>query len=107
MVREIIKDMEDQEGDAQFGCMTLPVLWGLRKTKVVLYILLVTFLISFVYLSFLNFNSIWLPFSLTMMVLSTLLMQQVYAADTRKDFSWLSNYCKLIMILGLGSMYFV
>jgi len=40
LVREIIKDMEDLKGDHTFGCKTLPIVWGLRKTKVLLYFLL-------------------------------------------------------------------
>ncbi|MBC7890587.1 MAG: geranylgeranylglycerol-phosphate geranylgeranyltransferase, partial [Sphingobacteriaceae bacterium] len=43
LVREIIKDMEDVRGDATFGCQTLPILWGMRRTKTLLYIILVSF----------------------------------------------------------------
>ena len=107
MVREIVKDMEDQKGDAQFGCLTLPVLWGIRKTKVFLYVLVAAFFLSFVFLSFQNFTAIWIPFSLTMTLLSGVLVWRIYRADTNRDFHWLSNYCKLILVLGIASMYFV
>ncbi|MCE2734732.1 MAG: geranylgeranylglycerol-phosphate geranylgeranyltransferase, partial [Flammeovirgaceae bacterium] len=32
LVREVVKDMEDLKGDITFGCKTLPILWGIRKT---------------------------------------------------------------------------
>ena len=31
--REVVKDLEDVEGDAMAGCQTLPVVWGMRKTQ--------------------------------------------------------------------------
>ncbi|WP_246070116.1 geranylgeranylglycerol-phosphate geranylgeranyltransferase [Mangrovivirga cuniculi] len=33
LIREIIKDMEDIKGDEEFGCRTIPIVLGLRKTK--------------------------------------------------------------------------
>ena len=33
MVREIVKDVEDMRGDAQHGCRTLPLVWGVARTK--------------------------------------------------------------------------
>jgi len=34
LIREVIKDMEDIEGDARFGCKTMPIVWGIPATKV-------------------------------------------------------------------------
>ena len=33
LIREIIKDMEDIRGDEAHGCRTLPIIWGIRRTK--------------------------------------------------------------------------
>ena len=42
LIREIIKDIEDWKGDQAFGCKTLPVVLGIRKTKrIVLFVLLI------------------------------------------------------------------
>lgn len=35
LVREIIKDMEDIEGDREFGCNTLPIVAGINNTKLI------------------------------------------------------------------------
>jgi hypothetical protein len=32
------------------------------------------------------------------------LVMQLVKADTKKDFSWLSSFCKVIMLLGILSM---
>ncbi|RYZ49567.1 MAG: ubiquinone biosynthesis protein UbiA, partial [Chitinophagaceae bacterium] len=34
LIREAIKDIEDMEGDARYGCRTLPIVTGVRTTKV-------------------------------------------------------------------------
>ncbi len=46
LVREIIKDMEDLKGDHTFGCKTLPIIWGMRKTKFVIYGVLLLFAVT-------------------------------------------------------------
>ena len=37
MIREIIKDLEDREGDAHHGAHTLPIALGMRPTKMILF----------------------------------------------------------------------
>lgn len=45
LIREIIKDMADIDGDKVIHCQTLPIKYGLKKTKIILVIL--NFLVSF------------------------------------------------------------
>ncbi len=107
LVREIIKDMEDLKGDNTFGCKTLPIIWGIRKTKVLVYFLLALFsgvvvLINTIYTQlpfyyFLVF--LFAPLSIFLIVL--------IRADTKRDFYTLSQWCKVIMVLGVISMAFV
>src|SRR5690606_21344776 len=51
LIREIINDLEDQKGDADFGCLTLPVVLGLRKAKWVLYFLIGCFVFIMLFLA--------------------------------------------------------
>lgn len=107
LVREIIKDIEDLKGDDTFGSRTLPIVWGIRRTKQVTYFLIVLFTILVISLHrwvtplpvgyFIGF--LFLP----MMVLLVWLVR----ADTRKDFYWLSQVCKIIMLAGIFSMAFL
>jgi 4-hydroxybenzoate polyprenyltransferase len=30
LIREVIKDMEDMDGDRKYGCRTMPIVWGLK-----------------------------------------------------------------------------
>ncbi len=107
LVREVIKDMEDLKGDNSFGCRTLPIIWGIRKTKILLYIILVLFAAIVVLM-----NQLYraLPFKYHLIFLFVpllLLMYRLIRADMKKDFTRLSIFCKVIMMFGILSMAFM
>jgi 4-hydroxybenzoate polyprenyltransferase len=107
LIREIIKDMEDLKGDDTFGCKTLPIVWGLRKTKFLIYGIIVFFALTVILL---NIFFVQLPvyyFIVFLFIPLLWLMIQLIRADTKRDFGWLSNFCKVIMLLGVFSMAFV
>jgi 4-hydroxybenzoate polyprenyltransferase len=104
LVREIIKDIEDLKGDNTFGCKTLPIIWGIRKTKFVIYGILTVFSVVVVIL---NYFYKALPFWYFVVFLFLPLLWMLYKlirADMKKDFSILSTFCKVIMLLGIISM---
>ncbi|WP_347157274.1 geranylgeranylglycerol-phosphate geranylgeranyltransferase [Pontibacter chitinilyticus] len=106
LIREIIKDMEDVKGDASFDCRTLPIVVGLRKTKLVLYPLLALFLAFLLVVVFhpatnLLFDGYMLVFVLLPSIWLLLLLVR---ADRRRDFTFLSNLNKVIMLMGILSM---
>ncbi len=104
LVREIIKDMEDWKGDNTFGCKTLPIIWGIRKTKLLLYFLLGLFallvlIVNEIYLGLPGYYFVVFLF----LPLGYLLLKLI-RADTIKDYARLSSLCKLILVLGIMSM---
>jgi 4-hydroxybenzoate polyprenyltransferase len=107
LIREIIKDMEDLKGDNTFGCRTLPIIWGLRKTKRFIYGIICLFILT---IFFLNTYYIKLPVNFFLAFLFAplvILIVKLERSDTKKDFAWLSSFCKLILLLGVFSMAFV
>jgi len=107
LVREIIKDVEDLKGDNSFGCKTLPIVLGIRRTKLIIYAIILIF--SFIVIAF-NHLFKALPFQYYLLFLFIPLLLLVYRlirADTRRDFALLSTLCKVIMLLGISSMAFV
>lgn len=107
LVREIVKDMEDLKGDNTFGCKTLPIIWGIRKTKILIYGVLIIFITTVLLL---NDKYSQLPihyFILFLFVPLVLLFAWLIRADTTKDFTWLSTFCKIILLLGILSMAFI
>ncbi len=107
LLREIIKDMEDLKGDSSFGCQTLPIVWGLRKTKFFIYFLTIVFGILVIVL---NHFFIKLPlyyFIAFLFIPLGILLILLIRADMVKDFKLLSRLCKVILLLGILSMVFV
>ena len=107
LVREIIKDLEDLKGDDTFGCRTLPIVYGIRKTKMVNYFLLILF--SMVVISL---NQLVTPLPMEFFAWSLFLPMAAFSgwlvrADTRRDFYQLSQFCKVIMLVGILSMAFL
>jgi 4-hydroxybenzoate polyprenyltransferase len=107
MIREIIKDMEDLKGDDTFGCKTLPIVWGVRKTKFLIYFIMFIFVMTVIALDrfFVNLPDRYFGVFLFLPLLWLLI--SLIRADTKKDFAWLSSFCKVILLLGVLSMAFV
>ncbi len=106
LIREVIKDMEDLRGDMRFGSKTLPIVWGLRKTKYLLYGLILIFVGILFYLSVHLGNHTLNLFFIILVVPIMYLIYLLYRADSQKRFHRLSMYCKLLMLAGISSMAF-
>jgi 4-hydroxybenzoate polyprenyltransferase len=107
LVREVVKDMEDLKGDNTFGCKTLPIVWGIRKTKVFLYVLLVFFSIGVLILNHVYSRLPLFYFLICLFAPLSWLVVRLVRADTVKEFYQLSQLCKIIMLLGIVSMVFI
>ncbi len=108
VVREILKDVEDMRGDAQHGCHTLPLVWGVARTKWVAgFFLICLALLSAGATSRLFASGHW-PLGCWLVVLVLLPMAQLgrllVRADRRRHFHHLSAWCKAIMLAGVLSM---
>lgn len=104
LVREIIKDMEDLKGDNTYGCKTLPIVWGIRKTKIALYLLILFFSVTVVVINQLYVKLDVIYFVMLLFVPLAWLVTRLVRADTKRDYGWLSSFCKVIMLLGILSM---
>lgn len=105
LIREIIKDLEDVEGDKKFDCRTLPIAIGQRRTKLVIYGISILFIIVVAILLQKEPKFWYVLGGLTLML--GWLNYQLGQADKAKDFGNLSRLSKQIMILGLISMIFL
>jgi 4-hydroxybenzoate polyprenyltransferase len=110
LIREVIKDMEDMEGDAKYGCKTMPIVWGIPATKVFtavwLIVLAAALIIIQVYALYLGW---WwsVLYSVTAIIIPLLwILQKLYQAKVAKDYQQLSTAVKLVMLAGILSMIF-
>nr|WP_255531340.1 geranylgeranylglycerol-phosphate geranylgeranyltransferase [Pontibacter sp. 172403-2] len=109
LIREIIKDMEDMKGDASFDCRTLPIVAGIRNTKLVLYPLVALFLAFLLVVVFHRRTALLFDSYMLLLVLlpSIWLVIKLARSDRRRDFAYLSNLNKFIMLTGILSMLLV
>jgi 4-hydroxybenzoate polyprenyltransferase len=102
--------MEDMEGDAKYGCRTLPIVAGIRATKIYVVIWCVVLIASLVIfqlyvLQFLWWYEILYGFVFVIFPL-TYLVWKLSKAKQSNEFAFLSRLSKLIMLTGILSMIF-
>ena len=105
LIREIVKDIEDIEGDEKFGCNTLPIAIGVPSTKKTIYGFILLFLIA-VFIVAHKLPIFW-PFFISIATILSFLSFRLYYADKKKDYNRISLFAKAIMIIGILSMMLV
>ena len=104
-IREIIKDMEDAEGDREMECRTMPIKWGEKNTKYFLYALIALtiaalFHVNHYYIDFDgNFTFQYITFGLAVPLLN--LAYLIFKGEEKIDFQRASNVSKVIMLIGV------
>lgn len=106
LLREVVKDIEDVKGDAAYGCKTLPIVWGIRRTKLFLFAILSIVCLFTVY--FLVLGSVFsLPIYPALLLLPMCYFGcRLALADKQRDYAHLSGVCKYLMVLGVLSLGF-
>ncbi len=102
LIREIIKDLEDMEGDEKFGCKTLPISIGTTNSKKVIYAINILFAGVVFYIT--KEWQLFLPFFVSLVVILCFLCVKLFFADKKHDFAQLSSIAKGIMVIGIASM---
>ena len=105
MFREIIKDIEDEDGDRKNGCRTLPIVFGKTKAKWVGIFFGNVLLLILGYWLFLKKENVFdLGFFYILLgIIFPLLFSLVklFLAKTKKEFHLLSQISKYIMLSGI------
>jgi 4-hydroxybenzoate polyprenyltransferase len=110
LIREVIKDMEDIEGDRRYGCRTMPIVWGINATKVFtavwMIVLIVSLIIVQVYV--LVFGWWWSAAYVLILIVAPLgwILWKLRPAYSGSHFHYLSTLIKLVMLTGICSMVF-
>ena len=107
LIREIIKDIEDRNGDRRHGCRTLPIVLGFRNTKRIIFLIAFIFVISILVVTFKINNILLFYYFGILSILFIIFMYKIYVADRKAHFSQLSILSKLLMMAGIISMGFL
>ncbi len=103
-IREVIKDIEDIEGDREMESHTFPVVLGIDKTKILLYLLIIIALIAGGYTVFfvvpLEGSFSWRYFLSVIAIPSVFLIYLLFKARGKADYHQAANVAKVIMAIG-------
>jgi 4-hydroxybenzoate polyprenyltransferase len=108
-IREIVKDLEDVNGDYNQGMSTLPIVLGIKRTsKLVLVLSLIPLVMVVLYIKnyFFDYNLYVATFYALITIVAPLIYFAVKMADAKKSnhFRHLSTVLKLIILFGLFSI---
>lgn len=110
LVREVVKDMEDREGDARYGCKTMPIVWGIPASKVFAGVWLVVLIGALGAVQFYILQLGWWLSAIYGLLLVILplcrILQLLYKAGSTDDYHRLSTLIKWVMLTGILSMLF-
>ncbi|MCU0453048.1 MAG: geranylgeranylglycerol-phosphate geranylgeranyltransferase [Bacteroidetes bacterium] len=106
VARELVKDIEDREGDALSAAATLPVRYGVRPARILTSAsLLILIAVTMVVASHEMYRDPFLPIVLVADALMAFVAVAVWWRDTPEHMRSLSGVLKLAMIVGLGAIW--
>lgn len=102
-IREIVKDLEDIEGDSSCGRQTVPIAWGINVTRYIIFFLgFITVGFVVVLLAKLIKNPINVAYGTIALLLPLLFFLYTFKkSTTKKDYHKVSSLLKLIMLSGI------
>jgi 4-hydroxybenzoate polyprenyltransferase len=110
LIREVVKDMEDIEGDRKYGCTTLPIVWGIRAAKVFVAVWVVVLIALLIILQIYALGLGWWHSALycVLFIIAPLMvvLKKLFKASTPIDYHRISTIIKLVMFTGILSMIF-
>jgi 4-hydroxybenzoate polyprenyltransferase len=112
LVREIIKDIQDFEGDKYQEMKTLPLVIGIKKSNKLAFVLL---LVPILYLFFYSYNYLFENnlfigiFYLLVFVIAPMIfgLIQIWNAKEKKDYANISTLLKWIIFFGILSIWVI
>lgn len=107
LIREIIKDMEDVNGDSSFGRITIPIAIGLEKSKIIVITLSLILIIGLAYIQRLQLQAndfiFFIYILITIQLPMTFLILKLKKAKEQSEFKYMSKIIKMIMLAGILS----
>jgi 4-hydroxybenzoate polyprenyltransferase len=105
IIREAIKDIEDEQGDRKYKCNTMPIAWGIPASKVYVGVWTVVVLLALAVVVVYAVLSKWYgaaAYVLFLLIAPTVyFLLNLFKATIKSDFTKLSTIIKLIMLFGI------
>ena len=111
LIREIIKDMEDVEGDKEYGCRTIPIVLGEKKSKIIVSSLIAAFMAGIAYLQYVQLGVkdkySFLYFLALVQLPLLFVLFRVLTAKEKNHFHIASMFLKFVMFTGICYLFMV
>lgn len=107
LIREMVKDMEDMDGDYQTGINTLPIAIGIQKTKIIVGVLTaIAIAVLAYYVKAYLFELDYVVYYTMILIVGPLIYfgVKLLNASSKKEFHHLSLVLKLILFFGIISI---
>lgn len=108
LVREIVKDIEDINGDRELECRTMPIVWGIKASKIIVTIFLVATVVLIAYIAFdvLPFPYTWQSFSTRYIIFGLITpiicaIALLWASKTPLEYRRTQLIIKFVMFMGM------
>ncbi|MEP6713246.1 MAG: geranylgeranylglycerol-phosphate geranylgeranyltransferase [Ferruginibacter sp.] len=110
LIREVVKDLEDMEGDVKYECRTMPIAWGVPVTKVFTAVWLIVCIGALAVVQLYAWQSGWWMIAvyadIFIIIPMVVILKDLYNAVTSADYHKLSTLIKYVMLAGILSMLF-
>jgi 4-hydroxybenzoate polyprenyltransferase len=108
IIREIVKDIEDRDGDMKAGYRTLPIVYGVSTSKMIVMILAILTMAALGYGQYVLFqNNLMIVFWYLLIAVQTLFAYLLFLtikSKNKEDFKSVSDAAKIVMVAGILSM---
>jgi len=104
LARELIKDLENMAGDLAQNYKTVPIIYGIKFSKITIgFLTALTLVPALLLIKYFDVGYMYIYFGISI-VLLLLFIFLLWKAKTKKDYVWLHNILKLIIIFGVFSI---
>lgn len=112
LIREIVKDMEDVNGDYNQGMSTLPIAIGIGRTSKITFGFLaisIVLLLFYINTNLMDSNLYFATLYALILVVGPLCfcLIKMWSAKTKKDFKLISSVLKLVIFFGILSIFII
>lgn len=104
IIREILKDLEAMRGEEKFGSYALPSVLGVRRTKILIYALILASVLALSLFLFNIDNRVAVTYFLMLIPVFVYFVYLLMRADTQKNYAFLSDFVNFIMLTGIISI---
>jgi 4-hydroxybenzoate polyprenyltransferase len=107
LMREIVKDIEDIDGDKNGDLSTLPIILGRKRTSYIVFgmsVLAMFGAVYYIYIHLYNYTYAVVYFLLFTLAPLLYFSIKIWDAKDKSDYTFLSKLLKIIMLLGMCSI---